>query len=62
MKAKEYRDPTQTLPDALQSLQECDCNKCESCENTANWWQNFKNTVNDLILRSNVIMLQFNSS
>jgi len=29
---------------------ECDCNKCESCENTANWWQNFKNTVDDLFL------------
>jgi hypothetical protein len=27
---------------------------CESCENTANWWQIFKNTVDDLILRSNV--------
>ena len=54
MKAKEYRDPTQTLPDAPPELTDCDCNKCESCENTANWWQNFKNTVDDLILRSNV--------
>jgi len=54
MKAKEYRDPTQTLPDAPPEPAECDCNKCESCENTANWWQNFKNTVDDLILRSNV--------
>src|ERR1700733_2610171 len=54
MKAKEYRDPTQTLPDAPPKPTECDCNKCESCENTANWWQNFKNTVDDLILRSNV--------
>ena len=24
------------------------------CENTANWWGNFKNTVDDLILWSNV--------
>src|SRR6267378_4365561 len=54
MKAKEYKDPTQTLPDAPPKPTECDCNKCESCENTANWWQNFKNTVDDLILRSNV--------
>jgi hypothetical protein len=54
MKAKEYRDPTQTLPDAPSEPTDCDCNKCESCENTTNWWQNFKNTVDDLILRSNV--------
>ena len=54
MKTKEYRDPTQTLPDAPPKPTDCDCNKCESCENTANWWQNFKNTVDDLILRSNV--------
>jgi hypothetical protein len=37
MKAKEYRDPTQTLPDVPQEPTDCDCNTCESCENTANW-------------------------
>src|SRR6202167_2120612 len=51
MKADEYKDPAQTLPDAPPEPTDC---KCESCENTANWWQNFKNTVDDLILRSNV--------
>lgn len=54
MKAKEYKDPTQTLPDAPPESTNCDCNKCENCENTASWWENFKNTVDDLILRSNV--------
>src|ERR1700691_3659810 len=54
MKAKEYKDPTQTLPDAPPEPTDCNCNKCESCEITANWWQKFKNTVDDLILRSNV--------
>jgi hypothetical protein len=54
MKAKEYKDPTQTLPDAPPEPMDCDCNKCESCKSTANWWQNFKNTVDDLVLRSNV--------
>jgi hypothetical protein len=54
MKAKEYKDPTQMLPDAPPEQTDCDCNKCESCESTANWWQTFKNTVDDLILRSNV--------
>ena len=54
MKAEEYRDPTQTLPVPPPEFTDCDCEKCESCENTANWWENFKNTVDDLILRSNV--------
>src|SRR6202167_2752778 len=54
MKAKEYKDPTQTLPDAPPEPTDCNCNKCESCESTANWWQKFKNTVDDLILRLNV--------
>ena len=38
MKAKEYKDPPQTLPDAPPEYIDCDCNKCESCENTASWW------------------------
>jgi hypothetical protein len=42
MKAKEYKDPTQTLPDTPSEPTDCDCNKCVSCENMANWWQNFK--------------------
>jgi hypothetical protein len=54
MKTEEYKDPTQTLPDAPPEPTDCDCTKCELCENTANWWQSFKNTVDDLILRSNV--------
>ena len=54
MKAEEYQDPTQTLPDPPPEFKDCDCEKCESCKNTANWWEKFKNTVDDLILRSNV--------
>src|SRR6202050_3467328 len=42
MKAKEYKDPTQTLPDAPSEQTDCDCNKCESCKSTVNWWQIFK--------------------
>jgi hypothetical protein len=38
MKAEEYEDPTQTLPDPPPESTDCDCEKCESCENTANWW------------------------
>ena len=54
MKAKEYKDPTQTLPDAPLESTNCDCNNCENGENTASWWEIFKNTADDLILRSNV--------
>src|ERR1700732_553803 len=52
MNAKENRETTQALPDAPPEPKDCDCNKSESCKNTTNWWQNFKNTMYDLILRS----------
>jgi hypothetical protein len=58
MKAEEYKDLTWTLSDPPPEPTDCDCNKCESCKSTVNWWQNFKNTLDDLILRSNVV-LQF---
>ena len=54
MKSEKYKDPTQTLPDPPSEPNDCECNKCESCEDTSNWWQKFNNTVDDLILRSNV--------
>ena len=40
MKATDYQDPTQTLPVPPPESTDCDCTKCKSCENTANWWQN----------------------
>jgi len=54
MKAEEYQDPTQTLPDPPPEFKDCDCEKCGSCENTANWWENFKSTVDHLMFWSNV--------
>src|ERR1700720_3143822 len=54
MKSEEYKDPTQTLPDPPSEPNDCECNKCESCEDTSNWWEKFNDTVDDLILRSNV--------
>src|ERR1700730_1418819 len=54
MKSEKYKDPTQTLPDPPSEPNDCECNKCESCEDTSNWWQKFNDTVDDLILRSNV--------
>jgi hypothetical protein len=54
MECKDYKDPTQTLPDSPPEPSECSCNECDSCNNTTNWWKGFKQTVDDLILRSNV--------
>jgi len=62
-KAKEYRDPPNFNLMPLQSLQSVTATNVNLVENTANWWQNFKNTVDDLILRSNCPqVLQFNPS
>jgi hypothetical protein len=47
MEDKEYKDPTQTLPDPPPEPTDCDCKTCVPCENTANWWQHFKCTVDD---------------
>ena len=54
MKYEEYSDPTQTLPDPPPEYTDCECHRCDSCENIANWWQRFRITVDDLIMRSNV--------
>jgi hypothetical protein len=54
MKAEEYEDPTQTLPDSPPESNDCDCSKWESSKDTSNWWKKFNDTVDDLILRSNV--------
>jgi hypothetical protein len=37
MKAKKYKDSTQTLSDAPPEPTDCDCDKCEYCENTVSW-------------------------
>ncbi len=53
----EYKDPTQTLPEAPPPL--CDTcetpdEECPNCQCLENWWDQFKHTVDDLIFRSNV--------
>jgi hypothetical protein len=57
---KDYKDPTQTLPETPPPL----CNdkhedmkdqtECIECKNVESWWDRFRNTVDDLILHSNV--------
>ena len=56
-KNESYRDPTETLPQAppqmcnLTHTQNAECNKCN---NLNDWWNNFENTVDDLISKSNI--------
>ncbi|KAJ7088933.1 hypothetical protein C8R44DRAFT_649222, partial [Mycena epipterygia] len=50
-----YEDPTQTLPVAPPPLcKECIGLLCENCNDIRNWWVSYEETVDDLILRSNV--------
>ena len=52
----DYADPTQTLPEAPPPM--CadpkTCNGCSNCKDLKNWWTRFRNTVDDLVQRSNV--------
>ena len=51
-----YTDPTKTMPEPLPS--ECDkqqvCQNCDNCLATSSWWEKFKQTVDDILLRSNM--------
>ncbi|TFK53513.1 hypothetical protein OE88DRAFT_1606198, partial [Heliocybe sulcata] len=50
-----YKDPTQTLP-ACPPIP-CDHNNednCDECTCSSRWWEQYKNTVNDLLYRSNI--------
>jgi Helitron helicase-like domain at N-terminus len=49
-----YQDPTQTLPEAPPPLCETPEDDCANCDCLESWWDNFYNTVDDLIFRSNV--------
>jgi len=52
---KKYNDPTQTLP--IPPPPEClddICETCDNCKKIDEWEKQFKNTVDDLLLRSNV--------
>ena len=51
----EYLDPTKTMPEPPpEQCHMSDCNSCENCSNLKGWWTRFCQTVDDLVLRSNV--------
>ena len=54
-----YKDPTQTLPEMPPPI--CDDQHdaasdyvCRKCRKLTSWWETFRETVDDLVLRSNV--------
>jgi len=51
---RNYEDPTQTLPDPPPSFCGLQHEDCVDCENIETWWNKFKQTVDDIMFRSNV--------
>ena len=51
---KNYNDPTQTLPESPPPICKNTCNNCSDCKKLDSWWSRFRNTVDNLILYSNV--------
>ncbi|TFK53371.1 hypothetical protein OE88DRAFT_1711412 [Heliocybe sulcata] len=55
MSHPDYKDPTQTLPEAPPPrCSHAMDTSCEDCKETHEWKQQFKNVVNDLLLKSNM--------
>ena len=49
-----YQDPTLTLPTSPPSPCTIECGQCNKCIKLAHWWKQYTETVDDLILHSNV--------
>ncbi|KZT29225.1 hypothetical protein NEOLEDRAFT_1040500, partial [Neolentinus lepideus HHB14362 ss-1] len=50
-----YKDPTQTLAEIPPPTCTHDTNEhCKQCRESKSWWQTFNDTVNDLLLKSNI--------
>ncbi|KAF6741292.1 hypothetical protein DFP72DRAFT_755901, partial [Ephemerocybe angulata] len=51
-----YQDPTLTLPEAPpeEFCDEPESCRCENCLALLSWWERFKFTVDDILMRSNV--------
>jgi hypothetical protein len=51
----DYRNPTETLPDPPpEACHSVPRDNCQECASITSWWSNFRATVNDLLLKSNV--------
>jgi hypothetical protein len=54
--AMDYKDPTCTLPVPPPAVCPKKCKSCTNCKGKGSfaWWKDFKDTVDDLLLRSNI--------
>jgi hypothetical protein len=53
--AADYRNPTEMLPDPPpKACHSVPHNNCQECASITSWWSNFRATVNDLLLKSNI--------
>src|SRR6266478_1696126 len=53
-KSSDYKAPTQTMPEAPPKFCSPSCKGCVKCKLKQDWKENFENTVDDLLWRSNV--------
>ena len=52
-KSPDYKDPTGTMPEPPPP--KCEkADQCKVCQNLDSWWSRFKNTVDDLLSKSNI--------
>jgi hypothetical protein len=52
-KSPDYKDPTETMPEPPPP--KCErADHCKVCKNLDSWWSRFKNTVDDLLSKSNI--------
>ena len=49
-----YKDPAETLPEPPPPQCSLRCDNCEECQTSTYWWSQYVNTVDDLLLKSNV--------
>lgn len=57
-----YQDPTETLPNCPPPLCLSSCGTCNQCKDLTTWWNYYADTVDDLIVKSNVHSCNIGSS
>jgi hypothetical protein len=53
-KSPDYKDPTETMPEPPPPMCKKVHENCKRCDNVKSWWGCFKNTVDDILMKSNI--------
>ncbi|KIL57946.1 hypothetical protein M378DRAFT_15905 [Amanita muscaria Koide BX008] len=53
-KSPDYKDPTETLPEAPPPMCSVQCKTCKKCRRLDVWWEQFEDTVDDIVSKSNI--------